>query len=112
MYTLLKLFGAVLMIIVLAAGITACSFATSSMNLMHYSFFAPKYEEVRRNVFEQTQSYVDGKNQSLSKYKLEYDRADAEGKSAIKFTIAHEFATVDPEIINVMLRPFLYEMLK
>ena len=60
---------------------------------MKYSFFAPRQENVRRNVFENTQSYVKGKQQELEKLRLEYIREkDPIAKEAIANMIRHNFA--------------------
>lgn len=76
--------------------------------LINYSFFAPKYEAVRRDVYEQTPSYTEGKKQELLKYMLEYKRAKTENeKGAIKFTIQHEMSTVDTSKFDYDLQSFL-----
>ena len=77
-----------------------------------YKFWAPKYENVRREVFENTQSYVEGKRQDLVKYRLEYLRAKTdEDRSAIKFTIVQEFANFDDsKITEPVLYNFLHQM--
>jgi hypothetical protein len=77
-----------------------------------YQFFAPKYENVRREVFENTQSYVESKRQDLVKYRLEYMRAKTdEEKAALKFTIVQEFANFDEvKLTSPELRDFLRQM--
>jgi hypothetical protein len=76
-----------------------------------YKFFSPKYENVKREVFENTQSYVEGARQELSTYKLDYARAKtAEEKTAIKFTVVHRFANIDENKLDPGLRDFLREM--
>jgi len=54
-------------------------------------------ENARREVFEETQSYVEGKRQELIKYRLEYMRADSSDKEAIKMTIVQSFANFDED---------------
>lgn len=76
-----------------------------------YRFFAPKYENVRREVFENTQSYVEGSRQELLKYKLEYDRAKTQDdKIALKFIIIQRFANFDENKLAPELRSFLHQM--
>lgn len=60
-----------------------------------FKFFAPKFEDVRRDVFENTKSYLHGVQQDLGKYYLEYQTADEDGKTAIRATIQMRFAEVD-----------------
>ena len=49
-----------------------------------YKFFAPKQEQVRREVFEQTKSYRQGMVQELQNMQFEYAKADKDGKAAMK----------------------------
>ena len=57
--------GAFLAINVVVWGITGS-------DLVFYKFFAPKYEEVRRNVFENTPSYKWGMVQDLQNMQFKY----------------------------------------
>lgn len=71
-------------------------------------FFAPKRENIRREVFINTRSYVEGKIQALTKYRLEYMRADSEGdKQAITSAIRIGFAEVDRNKLPYELKRFL-----
>ena len=78
-----------------------------------YKYFAPKYEQVRRETFENTQSYVEGKRQDLVRYRLEYLREkDPVAKKAIKETIVQSFTNFDEnKIIDADLRTFLHDMM-
>ena len=74
--------------------------------LVFTRFFAPKRENVRREVFEETKSYVHGKTQDLAKYYEEYQKA--EDKEAIASIIKMRFAEFDAEAINnYKLKQFL-----
>lgn len=78
--------------------------------LYHYKFFAPKFEGARREVFEQTRSYNQAKLQELSKYRLEYLKADGDDKIAIASTIQHKFADYDGRKLPRELGNFLKEV--
>ncbi len=92
-------------------GLVLIVFLLSWVGLIHYQFFAPKYENARRKTFEQTQSYVQGKIQDLSNYKLQYAQAkDTDSKEAIKATIRTQFANFDMTSCPDELKPFLQEM--
>lgn len=81
---------------ILAIGaIFGIGFIGNSLNLWSYSFFAPKYENVRRDVFENTQSYVEGKRQSLTNYYDEFRKADPTEKKAIRKLMLQEFSNFD-----------------
>jgi len=68
--------------------------------LANYKFFAPKYQEARRNVFENTQSYVEGKRQEISKYMYEYSKSDEEWKKAICSLVRNSMANIDKSHLN------------
>ena len=83
-------------------------FAIQYASIMNYSFFAPKMENAKREVFVNTDSYVAGKRQELTKYRLEYiTTKDEDVKAAIKMTIIQSFANFDKNHLNYELRTFL-----
>ena len=75
-------------------------------------FFEPKKENIRREIFEETQSYVHGKIQDLAKYYDEYNKADLQSdKETIRQLIIMRFAEFDEtKIRSVRLRNFLTNM--
>ena len=75
-------------------------------------FFGPKRENVRRQVFEETQSFNQGKQQDLAKYFLEYKRAEDEvDRKAIQSVVQSQFSYVDADNVNSPeLRSFLKKM--
>ena len=76
-----------------------------------YQYFAPKMENIRRNVFESTRSYNEGKIQDLAKYRNEYLLAKTvEDKNAIKSTINLMFANYNDSKMPMELNQFLKEM--
>jgi hypothetical protein len=86
-------------------------FGGTALGFWHYKFWAPKFEDARRDVFENTRSYNQGKLQELSKYAYEYKTTnDPEAKSAIAFTIRHKFADYDDQNLSPELRAFLHEV--
>lgn len=87
-------------------------FGLSSANLAHFSFFAPKYENVERKVFENTQSYIHGKVQDLAKYKKEYSATNSRTeRQAIQSIINQQFSQLNSDdIVDSNLRNFLIKM--
>ena len=74
------------------------------LGLWYYGYFAPRYENVRREVFEETKSYTHGKIQDLSKYYREYNNATKQDdKDVIKILILSQFAEFDESNIKVFL---------
>ena len=70
-------------------------FGLQYLGLANYKFFAPKYQNAQREVFENTQSFTEGKRQDLIKYYHEWLNADKDGKSAIKELVIDDFASYD-----------------
>lgn len=95
-------------------GIVGCivlAFALELGGLEWKKFFGPKHEAVRREVFKQTRSYNEGKEQELIKYRLEYLRAETDAeKTAIASTIRHAFADYDENLLSEELRRFLHDI--
>lgn len=89
-------------------GILAIIFIFGLYGLGWKKFFKPKHENINREVFEQTQSYVHGKIQDLAKYYEEYNKADIDGKEAIRALIVVRFAEFDEsKIRSLKLKIFL-----
>ena len=76
-------------------------------NLAIYKFWAPKFEDARREVFEQTQSYVQGKNTYISRLRLQYEAAEGNQKEALRRTILAEAETIDAENLTPTNRSFV-----
>jgi len=57
-----------------------------------YQYFAPKYEQVRRETFEESQAYYDGMVRELHEARLNYAGANDAQKHAIRAMIRHDFA--------------------
>ena len=62
-----------------------------------YKFFAPKREEVRRQVFENTKSYSQGTIQELESFSIAYSTADKAGKQNICSIVRHRMADFPEE---------------
>lgn len=74
--------------------------------------FGLKKANIKREIFEESKSYVHGKIQDLSDYKRQYDKAMNEDKpdeaEAIAMLIRSQMADLDaPNIKNNELRGFL-----
>lgn len=90
-----------------AAAIAVAGFGIVAYNLGMQSFFAPKFEDLRRKTFENSQSYNDGMVQQLSSYYLEYQKADESQKQALRSVIAHQYANFPVDRLPAHLRAFL-----
>lgn len=108
----MKVFGWIMVCLLSIVLIGSAMFGLEWANIKWTGFFGPKREAVRREVFKQTRSYNEGKEQQLIKYRLEYLRAsDRIEKEALASTIRLAFADYDENLLDSEeLRKFLKEM--
>lgn len=88
-------------------------FAANEFEIFGTRFWGVRHENARREVFENTQSYVEGKRQDLVKYHHEWMQAkDPNDKKIIENTIRHDFSNFDIEKIkDPDLYQFLYKIM-
>jgi len=91
--------------------IIALNFAFGWVDVGYTKTVGKAKENARREVFEQSQSYVEGKRQELTKYRLEYQRTkDSTEKEAIRQTILQSFANFDEKKLPYDLLQFLQDI--
>jgi hypothetical protein len=71
-----------------------------------YEYFAPKYTEVDRRVFEESRAFNEGMLRDLQNLKLQYVQANPETKKALKATILHRFSVYPEDRMPAELRNF------
>lgn len=97
-------------IIIAAVAVIGLTWGGNILGLWSYSFFAPKYENVKREVFENTQSYVEGKRQALTKYYNEYRNSDSTDKIALRQIVLQDFANFNLEYLTPVQREWYREI--
>lgn len=75
----------------------ALIFGLQYFGLVSYSFFSPRYQNVQRKVFENTQSFTEGKKKDLVKYYDEWRQSDEVGKEALRGIVIDDFANFNPD---------------
>lgn len=70
-------------------GLGALTWGVTYHELIFTSFFTPKFENVRRQTFEQSKSFRDGSIQELQNMQFEYITADPTHKKALADVIRH-----------------------
>jgi hypothetical protein len=75
-----------------------------------YKFWAPKYENVRREVFENTKSYNQGYIQELENMQYEYIQANSEQRKSLASIILHRVADYDMNRLTPELRNFIEKL--
>jgi len=73
-------------------------FILSYLSLSHYKFFSPKFQDAKRQVFENTQSYVEGKRQEATK--LYYESKTNDNKDLICQVVRMNFANFDVSLLQ------------
>ena len=86
--------------------IFALGFALNMMNLVSFSFFAPKYRAVENQVYHESEQYNEGMVRDLENLQLAYIQADAAGKQSLKAITLHRFSVYPEEKMPPNLRNF------
>ncbi len=89
--------------VLVMAALYGFGFLATGGNLAIYRFWAPKQAAAERQVFLNTPSYIEGKNEYLSRLRMEYQAADEGHKTALREMILSEASSVD----NTKLQPDL-----
>lgn len=86
------------------------SWLTMGNDFFLYKFFAPKMENVRREVYINTQSYNQGMAQDLDNYYADYQKATPDGKAAIAGAVLHEMAGYDDSRLPGYLQSWVEQL--
>lgn len=100
----MKPFLAVVAFFAVAIGL---SWALAYNDLAFQSFFAPRQENVRRHVFEETKSYNQGMVQELENLQAQYITATPEQKAGLRAIILHRAADYPADRLPPDLRSFI-----
>jgi len=103
MKIVISIVGIIILLLLITVGLNA-------VGLINFKLFAPAFEDVRRDVFENTKSYNEGKEQDLLRYRLQYLKANEEEKQALRSTIMLMFADYDESKLDPVLQEFLKTM--
>lgn len=89
--------------------IFAMGFVATGGQLLTYRFWMPQIRQAQREVFVQSQAYVQGKITMLTRLRAAYEQAPPDGprRSALRSQILTEAALVDPAVLPLELRTFI-----
>jgi len=81
------------------------AFGLNYFGLISLGFFAPKYEQVRRTTFEQSQAYVEGQRRDIQNLRMDWLDATGDRKAAIRSVALQRIAglpeaAMSPEVIQ------------
>jgi hypothetical protein len=85
----------------------AVTWGVAYHDLLFTAFFAPKYENVRRNTFEQSKSFRTGAVQELENMRFEYIKAAPEHKKALADIIRHRATEIPIDAMPADLSAFV-----
>ena len=92
MKTFFSSLGMVVLVLLLLFGLP---WILTGNSLALYTYFGPKFENTRRQVFEGTKSYNQGMIQELQNMQFEYEQADDSHKAVLGSLILHRVADYD-----------------
>lgn len=77
-----------------------------------YKYFGPKYEQQRREIFEQSRAFNQGMTQELENMQFEYMKATPEQKDALASIILHRASgyNLNDPIVSADLRSFIEQL--
>ena len=91
-------------IVLWCCAIGVAAFFLNAMGWVSFDFWAPKYENTRRTVFEESASHVHGKRQYLTRLWGEWKQADPSHRLTICAVARHEASTLNPEHLPESIR--------
>lgn len=104
MKDILIVLGAIIVLIVFGSFI---DWVATGNDFFMYKFWAPKYEDVRRDTYTHTQSYRQGSVQRLATLCNQIETAEPNQKVMLNNVIAQEFAEWSSQDVPAYLRSCL-----
>lgn len=95
-----------LSVIFLGIVVIASIAALSYISYKGYEFYAPRYTAVDNKVFHESQAYNDSMIRDLENLQMEYNKADVNGKLALRAIILHRFSIYPEEKLPYDLQQF------
>ncbi len=101
------LLGFILILIILGA----LGLGGRWINMKVEAWFAPREQNIQREIFENTKSYNEAKEQELVKYRFEWDRAkgkeDTGTMKAVESAVRNAFADYEDDRLSPELQEFV-----
>ena len=103
-WTLPRVLGVGVLILACVYGL---GFLATGGDLIIYKFWAPKQANAERVVFQNTQGFVQGKVEYLTRLRFEYQSASVDRKQALRTLILSEASDVDNTKLPADLQAFI-----
>jgi hypothetical protein len=89
-------------------GVLGLVFILQGFGLFSLKFWGPKTVEARREIFEESQSFVHGKISHINRLRLDYEAADTESRrKSLRRMILTEASVLEEENLPLELTLFL-----
>jgi hypothetical protein len=106
----MKAFAVLGIIVVLLVAFVGLPWLIQGQDFYLTKFFAPKYEDIRRETFEHSKAYNQGMIQELQNMQFQYIQADDAHKAALASIILHRVADYDDSKLPADLRMFIQDL--
>ena len=99
-------------ILCFVVGILALTWIIQGNDFFMYKYFGLKYENTRRQIFEQSRAFNQGMVQELDNMRFEYLKADPAHKKALASIIIHRASgyNLNDPIVPEDLRAFILDL--
>lgn len=87
-------------------------FLFSFIGFQFYQYFAPKYVEVERRIFEESRSFNEGMLRDFENLKMQYYQTADNQRAALKATIIHRFSIYPIDKLPGDLQIFYNDLLR
>ncbi len=101
-----------LVLLVVVGMMYGLGFLMTGGDLAIYRFWAPKQENAKREVFENTQSYVQGKTEYIGRLRYQYLAAEPNSaqQASLRMLILSEASTIDNDKLPYSLKAFVQQL--
>lgn len=105
----MKTIHVILIAVLSISAVIGLSYATGWIKVHQTKTIEKAQQNAEREVFEESQSYVEGKRQAALKYYKEYQQATEEQQEALKNIISQDFANFDEDkYLTGEIRSFIH----
>lgn len=82
----------------------------NGVGLWNYTFWKPKYEDAKREVFTHTNSFVHGTIQDMNAARIDYAKGNVETRRAIRSMVLHRAGQIDNNLLPYDLKVWIINL--
>jgi hypothetical protein len=102
--------GLLLGLLLLLIAVAGIGLIAQGTDFFLYKAFAPRYEAVRRQTFEESKAFNEGMAQELFQYQRDYQLASPAQRDGLRQIILHRFADYDRSKLKSTQQDFLNQL--